>query len=513
VSDAPEAFDVIVVGFGYAGGIAAIEAHDAGASVLLLEKQPDPGGISVCSAGGLRIARSAEAALAYLGKTNGGTTPEPVLRRLAQGMTGLADYVRGLAASTGAVVGVRDHEANYPLPGHDTFGFVYIDDIPGFDPAREFPWVRGSPDGARLFKVVLEEVLRRSRITVRLAAPAERLLRGREGIEGVMVDGRTVGARRGIVLACGGFEGDAEMQRQFWQIKPVLSAAIRSNTGDGIRMAQEIGAGLWHMWHFHGSYGFRHPQPSYPFGIRLKRLPDWVPGKGLRDNVVMTWILVDRGGRRFMNEYEPYMQDTGHRPFETFDPAIQDYPRIPSFLIVDAAGRKRYPLAAPAWHDAAVAERYRGLTGAALDDVILAKADSMAELAAALDLDPAALGATISDWNASCAAGRDARFGRPPGSMLPLRTPPFYGAKVWPIVSNTQGGPVHDEEQRVLDAFGCPIPRLYAAGECGSVFGHLYMSGGNLAECFIGGRIAGRAAASGIAASSIAASMAAAVSR
>jgi predicted oxidoreductase len=62
-------------------------------------------------------------------------------------------------------------------------------------------------------------------------------------------------------------------------------------------------------------------------------------------------------------------------------------------------------------------------------------------------------------------------------------------------VSNTQGGPAHDERQRVLDAFGDPIPGLYAAGELGSVFGHLYMSGGNLAECFIGGRIAGREAA------------------
>jgi predicted oxidoreductase len=73
--------------------------------------------------------------------------------------------------------------------------------------------------------------------------------------------------------------------------------------------------------------------------------------------------------------------------------------------------------------------------------------------------------------------------------------PPFHAARVWPVVSNTQGGPVHDAEQRVLDAFGRPIPRLYAAGECGSLFGHLYMSGGNLAECFIGGRIAGRGAA------------------
>jgi succinate dehydrogenase/fumarate reductase flavoprotein subunit len=91
VSSGSEAFDVIVVGFGYAGAIAAIEAHDAGASVLLLEKEPDPGGISVCSAGGLRIARNAEDAYAYLTATNAGTAPEPVLCQLAQGMLGLAE--------------------------------------------------------------------------------------------------------------------------------------------------------------------------------------------------------------------------------------------------------------------------------------------------------------------------------------------------------------------------------------------------------------------------------------
>ena len=79
--------------------------------------------------------------------------------------------------------------------------------------------------------------------------------------------------------------------------------------------------------------------------------------------------------------------------------------------------------------------------------------------------------------------------------MVALREPPYHVAPVWPVVSNTQGGPVHDARQRVLDPFGEPIPGLYAAGELGSAFGHLYMSGGNLAECFIGGRIAGRAAA------------------
>ncbi len=486
-----ERFDVIVVGFGYAGGVATMAAHDAGARVLVLEKNPDPGGISVCSAGGVRVARDAGAAFEYLSATNAGTTPDSVLRTLAQGMTTIADYVRALAAESGARVGVRESAGNYPFPGTDTFGFATVDEVPGFDAARDFPAVRGSPAGARLFKIVLDGVRRRG-VVVRTGMQVAELL---PSAAGVRTRDEEVIADRGVVLACGGFEGDAEMQRQHWQIKPVLSAAVRGNTGDGIRMAQAAGAGLWHMWHFHGSYGFRHPEPDYPFGIRLKRLPDWTPGRPQRNDVRMSWILLDRAGRRFMNEYDPYLQDTGHRPLEQFDPITQSYPRIPATLLLDAAGRRQYSLSAPTWHDRAVAARYSATSAAAFDDSILVRGDTLQELAAALDLPEAAVLASVTAWNTACAAGDDAVFARPAASMMTNSEAPFFGAKVWPIVSNTQGGPVHDERQRVLDAFGRPIPRLFVAGELGSVFGHLYMSGGNLAECFIGGRIAGLGAA------------------
>jgi succinate dehydrogenase/fumarate reductase flavoprotein subunit len=66
---------------------------------------------------------------------------------------------------------------------------------------------------------------------------------------------------------------------------------------------------------------------------------------------------------------------------------------------------------------------------------------------------------------------------------------------VFPAVSNTQGGPVHNPKQQIVDTTNTPIARLYAAGELGSSFGHLYLSGGNIAECFVTGRIAGREAA------------------
>jgi predicted oxidoreductase len=73
---------------------------------------------------------------------------------------------------------------------------------------------------------------------------------------------------------------------------------------------------------------------------------------------------------------------------------------------------------------------------------------------------------------------------------------PFYVVEAWPIVNNTQGGPEHDVKQRVLDPMKKPIPRLYVAGEISSIYGHLYLEAGNITECFVAGKIAGKNAAS-----------------
>jgi succinate dehydrogenase/fumarate reductase flavoprotein subunit len=488
-----QSYDVVIVGFGFAGGVAAIEAHDAGKRVLLVEKNAIPGGISVCSAGGLRIAKDSADAMAYLVATNGGTTPEPVLKVLADGMTGLADYARELCAPVGGTIGLKPNSGNYPLPGYKTFGFAYVEGLDGFEVARDYPNVRGAVEGARLFEVVRRNVARR-KIDVKLGTRAECLVKRDERIAGIVVDGDTIDATS-IVLACGGFEADPEIQRQHWVLKPVLSAAVDFNTGDGLRMGQAAGAGLWHMWHYHGSYGFKHPDPDYKFGIRVKRLPDWNPAEGLRGDVAMTWILLDRDGRRFMNEYEPYMQDTGHRPFEHYDTARQRFARVPALMLVDAEGRARYPLSAPTWNDESVATKFGKHSPRDFDAAIFAEDETLDAVAQRHGIDPAVLARCVERWNAACAAGRDESFERPPGSMVPIRKGPFSSAKVWPVVSNTQGGLPHDAEQRVLDPYGAPIPGLYVAGELGSVFGHLYMSGGNIAESFVGGRIAGRNAA------------------
>jgi len=500
-------FDVVCVGYGFAGSAAAVAAHDAGARVLLLEKMPDPGGISICSAGGVRVSRNAEASLRYLVETNAGTTPEPLLRQLAEDMTGIEGFIRDLATVNDADVRVNWVAANYPFAGGDSFGFVTVKDIPGFDPERDFTWGRGLRGGTRLFKVMMDNVARRG-IEVRLGTAAERLCRGPSGaVEGIEAGGRRIRARGGIVLATGGFEADAAMQAQYWQEKPVLPGAFLGNTGDGITMATGCGAALWHMWHYHGTYGFRHPDPaSYPYGIRLTRLPDWIPGadgaeaeiQGFfagYDDARMPWIVVDQMGRRYMNEYPPYLQDTGHRAMATYDASLPGYPRIPSWLIVDETGRERGPLGFPTYNDPAQSLGWSDDNLLEIEAGFLSQADSIEDMAAAMGADTDILAETIERWNEFCHTGRDRDHGRLADTMMPLETPPFTFGQLWPLCANTQGGPVHDDRQRVLTPDGTPIPGLYAAGELGSLFGHLYMSGGNLAECFIGGRRAGREAA------------------
>lgn len=500
-------FDVVVVGYGAAGAIAAIAAHDAGARVLLVEKMADPGGISILSAGGIRIARDADAAFAYLRQTCGGRTPDDVLRALADGMTTVADDLRALARLDDADVTVEDATGNYPFAGTDALGYAEVARVPGFGdegPEKDgYLAARPLRPGCLLFKVLADNVDRRvrdGRLEVWLAAPAERLLRDDAGtVNGLRLRrggaAVEVRARRGVVLTCGGFEADEAMKRQYLVSTPVLTGSFLGNTGDGIRMAQAVGADLWHMWHYHGPYGIRHTDPDYPYGIYAKLLPMWTPERTAHALPTMAWIIVDQTGRRYVNEYPPYLSDTGVRQFDHFDPQTFRHPRLPSYLVFDEAGRKRYPMGRAITNDRTHHYAWSADNLREVDNGILRRADSIEALARLLGIDPAALGATVARWNADCARGVDGEFGRRPETMTPLVEAPFYVAELYPVVINTQGGPVHDAHQRVLDPFGEPIDGLYAAGELGSVFGHVYMAGGNLAECFVGGRIAGLEAA------------------
>lgn len=501
-----QTYDVVVVGYGFAGAVTAIEAADHGAKVLLVEKMPDPGGLSICSGGAVRCADDADDAFAYLKATNAGTTPDDVLRVLAEGMVDAEAYVEGLiTAVDGALLKATEFAGkrggNYPFPGWETFYHTQIEVPPDFDRLEHFPNVRTRPSsgGPGMFWVLDANIKRRD-IDVRVNTPVTRLIRAADNeLRGVVLDTpdgeQRVAARRGIVLACGGFEFNENMKTQYWEGKPVLTASSRGNTGDGIRMAQALGADLWHMWHFHGCYAFKHPDPDFPFALRVKRLPDWNPSKKDDADVKMVWIVVDQNGRRYMNECPPYAQDTSHRPMHHMDSETMGYPRIPSYLITDDAGASTYQLGDIRTNDHEYSYDWSEDNSQELQLGILKKAFTIADLAAGIGADPNVLQDTIDRWNALCDKGSDEDFGRPSGTVARIDTPPYIFGQVWPTVSNTQGGPVHNAKQQIVNSAGNPIARLYAAGELGSSFGHLYLSGGNIAECFVTGWVAGREAA------------------
>jgi succinate dehydrogenase/fumarate reductase flavoprotein subunit len=210
----------------------------------------------------------------------------------------------------------------------------------------------------------------------------------------------------------------------------------------------------------------------------------------------MPWIAVDKYGRRFMNEYPPAVQDTGARPLEFYDADKQEFPRIPAYLIFDEKGRRLGPIGQPTFHDNEFTYEWSEDNLKEIERGWIRKGDTLIDIAAMIPIDEAMLVRTVQDWNTTYANSGEDLFHRPPGTRMPIDTPPYYLAEVWPIVNNTQGGPVHDAEQRVMNVHGEPIERLFAAGECGSSFGHLYLEAGNITECFVTGRIASRNAAS-----------------
>lgn len=485
--------DVVVVGFGAAGAVAAINAHDHGAGVVILEKMKNPGGSSILAGGAMKAAHDVDKAVEYLTHTQGGRVSEKLIETFAQGLYELPAYIKELAEAIGAEIAVRPPNVGaglYPFPGAETFYTAYVQSIPDFQ-GYEWSNTGGNLNGQRLIRLLIEHIEKRQ-IPVHYNAPAKSLIMDDQGrVIGVRadIDGKPVQikAKKGVILASGGFEFNEKLKKEYFTATPVYSMGNPGNTGDGILMAQKAGAALWHMWHFHGSYGFKFP--DFEPAIRI------APGGARNDNRKVAWILVDKQGKRFMNEYHPAPQDTMHRPLEFYDPDLPGYPRIPATMIFDEAGRKLGRIANPLTAYEAHQYNWSFDNSAEVERGWIQKYDTLEELAAGIKVDPDILSKTIGRWNEGVESGSDVAFGRPPGTIVPIKNPPYYAVRVWPILTNTQGGPEHDEKQRVLDPYGNPIPHLYAVGELGSFFGHLYLLGGNLSECVISGRIAGKEAA------------------
>lgn len=282
--------DVIVVGYGDAGAVAAIAAHDARAKVLILEKSEHPGGNSVLAGGSFRFVRDAKQAVKYFTKLCAHRTGDDVIHAFAEGMAGNLDFAREMAKADNAEIRVLDSEPTYPFEGGEGLSNFMVTHIPGFS---GFPWLRGGlPNGARAFKMFLDNVEIRN-IEVMLEAPVRRLVRDSAGsIIGVIAQSRgkdiAIKAKRGVILACGGYEQNEWLRLQYLQGKPFFSMSPLTHTGDGVTMAQEVGAALWHMWHVHGSYGFKFPE--YPVAFRH------VLSGPRNSKRRMPWIIVNKLG-------------------------------------------------------------------------------------------------------------------------------------------------------------------------------------------------------------------------
>lgn len=488
-----ETVDVIVAGYGCAGACAAIAAADAGASVLLVEKAPHLGGLSLRSSGFMRVADDWRQAAAYLDATNCGRVPRPVVEALARGLEQLPDRLRQLAGDVGAEINVQlrgeqaPHQTEdlYQWPGREALGWAGVARVDGFD---GYEWATYSP--GHLLMGMLQRNVEQREIKVRYRTALRDLIVERGGVAGIVVDTpegpQRLRSRGGVVLATGGFEFDPTLLADYHPLPTLFPVAHHHNTGDGLKAAQKAGAQLWHMWHIHGSYGFKVDELPVAFRNHM--------GGARRVERPVAWIVVDQHGRRYMNEAPPAPQDTPWRDMMHLDTETGAFPRVPSWLVFDEASRQLGPIAKTR---AVQGEPHHEWSADNLTEVELGwiqQAATVGELARATGLPEPALTATLDEWNAAVDAGDDP-LGRPPGTMVALRTPPFYAVRTWPTVTNTQGGPRHDEHQRVLDPAGAPIPGLYTAGELGSVFGHIYLLGGNLSEGVIGGQEAGRLAA------------------
>jgi succinate dehydrogenase/fumarate reductase flavoprotein subunit len=459
--------DVLVIGYGPAGAAAAIAAHDAGAEVMVVEKTSAGGGNCRYAGGFLFDAPDPDAA-DHLDALCFGRTPRDVLDAYASGLHDLGPWLTSLGGTIEPFAGAGGSGSRFParFPSWPSF--------PAGDRIR-YAVVGGGEGrrGAALWALLDGAVAARG-IRVAHETAATALVRDGDAVSGAVLGERTVLARGGVVLACGGFEGDAELADAHLPLGPTAPVGHAANTGDGLRLAQAAGAALWHMYGFFGWFAFRAPGFAAPFAVDF-----FAPGH----------VLVDADGRRFADETGYEVHDR-LRALLTYLPHHPNRPRLPSWAVFDDATRRAGPL--------------NGLLGTPndytwsadnqveVDRGWIVAADTPEELAAATGLEH--LAATIDTYNTAARAGDDPLFHRAPDTLAPLEGR-LYALPTWPGVAGTTGGPRHDPDGRVLAPGGDAIPGLYAAGAVSLVYGHLIDHGGGLTDALVFGRRAGVAAA------------------
>lgn len=520
--------DVIVVGGGCAGLCTAIAVHRLGLECLVLEAAETLGGGSAISSGFLWVGHN------HLHAAAGGRdSPEMVRAYLSYVAAGNADPARLETFAATAPDALRFFEsAGIPFrlsPRIDHFGMApgamaggRILDTPPLDTAtlgawadrialqsgppqriggseavalggansprtwdaartaeRERPGQRGA--GAGLIAWLLGAALRHG-VAIRTGtAAAAVLMEGGRAGGVVTASGERIVARRGVVLASGGYESNAALVARFESLPGWQSMFPPNIGGDALTMAQEQGAAV----HVIGDnlslfLGFRNPEDA----------PDLCRLSGTQELTAPHTMVVNRAGHRFADE--SFFQAVAPQ-LRAFDPRRAERPNLPCFLIFDAQyGR---------------AQSFAGRPPDAPIPPWVPRAATLAELGAKLGIDATGLEATARRFSADARQGEDTEFqrgGTPwglarlgPGATLgPVETPPFYGLRLHPTAL-ASAGLLADAQARVMHVRGHPIAGLYAVGNAAArtETGAGYQTGYSLASGMTFGYQAARALA------------------
>lgn len=478
-----ETVDVVVVGSGAGAMTGAYIAADAGASTLVLERTHLLGGTSAdsgaaCWLPGTQVQSradvpdSTESARTYLRAVLG----DAELEKIDAFVTSAPQLVERLERDPAIVFEWRPFPDYFDAPGRVPGGRSFVPvDLPRAQIGRLAELVRPTVDRDRAGLGHSDGALKAGRaligrLLLALDGTGRARIRASTRLTSLVVqDGRVVGvealgpdgplrvrADRGVLLAAGGFERNAQLREACnvpgsaqWSMAPA-----DTNTGDAITAARDIGADVRLMEEGWWCPGLVQPDGAAAFTL------------GLRGG-----LLVDADGVRFANESLPY--DRMGRQFAAAPG------RIPSYFVFDS----RWGGALPAITVPTVAPE------ACLAAGTWVQASTPAELADAIGVPAATLEETVAHFNAQADAGTDDDHGRgadaydrffadgtgPNPALVPLDTPPYYAARVVLSDLGTKGGLCTDTDARVLDEQGAPVPGLYAAGNTAASFtGHLY---------------------------------------
>lgn len=518
--------DVVIVGFGGAGACAAIEAHDAGAKVLILEKQPKAthysntrmaGGIFHCPDPTGDKAALKEYAKAMFSGENlpwklEGEQPEysdALAEAWAQYSPENIDFLKRMDPEYKTVAMSGFSGAAFPnFPGatdskYRVFGSTYTGRASLDVPTKDLP-KNQKMNGEAFFAALLNGVESR-KIPVAYETPAKRLVMNDAGEAiGVVAEEKgksvTIRAKRAVVITSGGYEYNKAMRQAFLEGPGVEGWAFygtTENTGDGIEMALKVGAGLMKAGKAASRIICAVPQRAH--GLKMGIITDSVG----RPNS----IVVDNYGNRYAAETLVTTDPSRYFFYKEaikFDILKLVYPRSPSWMIFDETFRSTVTITS-----LGISTAGYGLVPWTKDNLDavnrgwILKADTIEELAAKIKahkenrqlMEPANLAKAVTRFNEFSAKKKDDDFDRRANTLGPVDKPPYYALPLYAGGPNTKGGIAANAKREVLDWAGKPIPRLYTAGEISSALKFVYQGGGNLTECIVFGRIAGKNAA------------------